>query len=156
MQDHVEPGLLFLGAEFGAFVSVNGGESWMEFSNGLPTIPVRELEIQRRDGALAAATFGRSFYVVDDYTPLRELAAGADEVLASDGHIFEVADGDMYPVLESRRGQRQRLLHGRQPADGRDHYLLGRGEPPDPRGRAPGRGTHGAASGRGHTVPDVG
>ena len=96
VQDHVEPGLLFLGAEFGAFVSVNGGESWMEFSNGLPTIPVRELEIQKREGDLAAATFGRSFYVVDDYTPLRELAAGADEVLASDGHIFEVADGDMF------------------------------------------------------------
>ena len=96
VQDHVEPGLLFLGAEFGAFVSVNGGESWMEFSNGLPTIAVRELEIQKREGDLAAATFGRSFYVVDDYTPLRELAAGSEGILASDGHIFEVADGDMY------------------------------------------------------------
>ena len=96
VQDHVEPGLLFLGAEFGAFVSVNGGESWMEFSNGLPTIAVRELEIQQREGDLAAATFGRSFYVVDDYTPLRELAAGSEGILASDGHIFEVADGDMY------------------------------------------------------------
>ena len=96
VQDHVEPDLLFLGAEFGAFVSVDGGESWMDFDAGLPTIPVRELEIQKREGDLVAATFGRSFYVVDDYTPLRELARGSGEILAGGGHIFEVADGDMY------------------------------------------------------------
>ena len=96
VQDHVEPDLLFLGAEFGAFVSVDGGESWMEFDSGLPTIPVRELEIQKREGDLVAATFGRSFYVVDDYTPLRELARGSEAILASAGHLFEVADGDMY------------------------------------------------------------
>ena len=96
VQDPVEPGLLFLGAEFGAFVSVDGGESWMDFSSGLPTISVRDLEIQTREGDLVAATFGRSFYVVDDYTPLRELARGSETILASGGHIFEVADGDMY------------------------------------------------------------
>ena len=96
VQDPVEAGLLFLGAEFGAFVSVDGGESWMDFSSGLPTISVRDLEIRTREGDLAAATFGRSFYVVDDYTPLRELARGSEAILASDGHIFEVADGDMY------------------------------------------------------------
>ncbi|MYH49550.1 MAG: glycosyl hydrolase, partial [Gammaproteobacteria bacterium] len=96
VQDHVEPDLLFLGAEFGAFVSVDGGESWMEFDSGLPTIAVRDLEIQQREGDLVAATFGRSFYVVDDYTPLRELARGSQPILASAGHLFEVADGDMY------------------------------------------------------------
>ena len=96
VQDHVEPDLLFLGAEFGAFVSVDGGESWMEFASGLPTIAVRDLEIQQREGDLVAATFGRSFYVVDDYTPLRELARGSQPILASAGHLFEVADGDMY------------------------------------------------------------
>ena len=96
VQDHVEPDLLFLGAEFGAFVSVDGGESWMEFDSGLPTIPVRDLEIQQREGDLVAATFGRSFYVVDDYTPLRELARGSEPIIASAGHLFEVADGEMY------------------------------------------------------------
>ena len=96
VQDHVEPNLLFLGTEFSAFTSVNGGESWLELGSGLPTIPVRELEIQKREGDLVAATFGRSFYVVDDYTPLRELAARSDEILASEGHIFDVKDGEMY------------------------------------------------------------
>ena len=96
VQDHVEPDLLFLGTEFGAFTSVDGGGSWLRLSSGLPTIPVRELEIQKRENDLVAATFGRSFYVIDDYTPLRELAARSDEVLASDGFIFPIADGDMF------------------------------------------------------------
>ncbi|MDX1394590.1 MAG: glycosyl hydrolase [Gemmatimonadota bacterium] len=96
VQDHVEPNLLFLGTEYSAFTSVNGGQSWLELSSGLPTIPVRELEIQKRENDLVAATFGRSFYVIDDYTPLRELAARSDEILAMDGHIFPVTRGDMY------------------------------------------------------------
>ncbi len=96
VQDHEVPSLLFLGTEFSAFTSVDGGGSWMELGSGLPTIPVRELEIQRRDNALAAATFGRSFYVIDDYTPLRELATGGDEILAADAHVFPIQDGEMY------------------------------------------------------------
>ena len=96
VQDHVEPDLLFLGTEFAAFTSLDGGASWLELSSGLPTIPVRELEIQKRENDLVAATFGRSFYVIDDYTPLRELAARSDEVLAMDGYIFPIADGEMF------------------------------------------------------------
>ncbi len=96
VQDFVEPDLLFLGTEFSAFASVNGGESWLEIGSGLPTIPVRELEIQRREGDLVAATFGRSFYVIDDYTPLRELVGEPDEILAMEGHIFPVKDGKMF------------------------------------------------------------
>ncbi|MFV1988671.1 MAG: glycosyl hydrolase, partial [Gemmatimonadota bacterium] len=65
-------------------------------SSGLPTIPVRELEIQKREDDLVAATFGRSFYVIDDYTPLRELASRSDEILAMDGYIFPIKPGDMY------------------------------------------------------------
>jgi len=96
VQDHVEPNLLFLGTEFSAYTSVDGGQSWMKLASGLPTIPVRDLEIQKRDNALAAATFGRSFYVIDDYTPLRELAARSDEILAMDGYIFPVEEGQMF------------------------------------------------------------
>ena len=96
VQDHVEPNLLFLGTEFSAFTSINGGQSWIKLGNGLPTIPVRELEIQKREGDLVAATFGRSFYVIDDYTPLRELVTRSDEILAMDGHIFSIKPGDMY------------------------------------------------------------
>jgi hypothetical protein len=96
VQDHVVPELLFLGTEFGAFASLDGGGAWLKFSSGLPTIPVRELEIQKRENDLVAATFGRSFYVVDDYTPLRELARRSAEILAADGHIFPVKPGEMF------------------------------------------------------------
>ena len=143
----MEPGLLFLGAEFGAFVSVDDGESWMDFSSGLPTIAVRDLEIQTREGDLVAATFGRSFYVVDDYTPLRELARQSEAILASGGHIFEVADGDMYVPWSPRRRERQRFLHGRQPTAGRDLHVLGGGVAADAGGRAEGRREEGAAGG---------
>ncbi len=96
VQDHVEPNLLFLGTEFSAYASVNGGQSWMKLGSGLPTIPVRELEIQKRDNSLVAATFGRSFYVIDDYTPLRDLAARSTEILAMDGYVFPIEGGDMF------------------------------------------------------------
>lgn len=73
VQDHVNPNLLFLGTEYGVYVSVDQGGNWYKFSNGLPTISVRDLVIQQRENDLVLATFGRSFYVLDDYSPLREI-----------------------------------------------------------------------------------
>ena len=73
-QDHVVPNLLFLGTEFGVFTSLDGGEHWLPLSGNAPTIPFRDLAIQRRENDLVGATFGRSFWVLDDYTPLRELS----------------------------------------------------------------------------------
>ncbi len=96
VQDPEEAGLLFLGTEYSAFASIDGGGSWIKLGAGLPPIPVRELEIQAREGDLVAATFGRGFYVLDDYSPLRELSRQSTEVLAGAGHIFPVRTGDMY------------------------------------------------------------
>jgi photosystem II stability/assembly factor-like uncharacterized protein len=72
-EDHVSPGLLFAGTEFGAYYTVNGGVNWTKLG-GLPTIPVRDISIQRRENDLALATFGRGFYILDDYSPLRAAA----------------------------------------------------------------------------------
>ncbi len=96
VQDHVEPDLLFVGTEFAAFASLDGGGSWLKLGSGLPTIPVRELEIQKRENDLVAATFGRSFYVIDDYSPLRELVRDGPGILEEEGHIFPVKRGDMF------------------------------------------------------------
>ncbi|MDG2124317.1 MAG: hypothetical protein P8J87_11490, partial [Verrucomicrobiales bacterium] len=85
-QDHVEKRLLFLGTEFGLFFSLNGGEKWMKFTGGVPNIPFRDLAIQRRENDLVGATFGRSFYVLDDYSFLREMS---EEVLKEDLHFFQ-------------------------------------------------------------------
>ena len=73
VQDHINPNLLFLATEYGIYVSLNQGDSWMKFSQGLPTISFRDIAIQKRENDLIVASFGRSFYVLDDYTPLRSI-----------------------------------------------------------------------------------
>jgi hypothetical protein len=71
VQDHVNPELLFLGTEFGVFFSVDSGGQWTKLAGGVPNIAFRDLAIQQRENDLVGATFGRSIYVLDDYTPLR-------------------------------------------------------------------------------------
>ena len=89
-EDHVDANLLFAGTEFGCYVSVNGGQNWVELSAGLPTICVRDMAIQKRENDLVLGTFGRGFYVLDDYTPLRNLTQASLE-----------ADAKIFPVKES-------------------------------------------------------
>ena len=72
-EDHVEKDLLFVGTEFGCYFTSNGGSNWLKLSSGLPTVAVRDIEIQRRENDLVLGTFGRGFYVLDDYTPLRSI-----------------------------------------------------------------------------------
>lgn len=88
-EDHEDPNLLFAGTEFSFFVSNNGGKSWRKFANGLPTIPVRDIAIQKRENDLVLATFGRGFYVMDDYSSLRNLS---EENLAKEGVLLPVRD----------------------------------------------------------------
>jgi len=78
-QDHEQESLLFAGTEFGVFFTVDGGGHWAQLKGGLPTIAVRDLELQRRENDLVLGTFGRGFYVLDDYTPLRGLNEAALE-----------------------------------------------------------------------------
>jgi photosystem II stability/assembly factor-like uncharacterized protein len=92
-QDPVNPGLLFLGTEFSFFVSFDAGASWTEFNKGLPTIAVRDIAIQERENDLVLATFGRGFYVLDDFTPLRNYSKG---MLEKPGYIFPVKEAKMF------------------------------------------------------------
>ncbi|MCX6560436.1 MAG: hypothetical protein NTZ26_07960 [Candidatus Aminicenantes bacterium] len=78
--------LLFLGTEFGAFVSRNGGQSWSSLNLNLPTVAVHDLLIHPRDNDLIAATHGRGFWILDDITGLRQ---ATDAVLAQDAALFE-------------------------------------------------------------------
>ena len=93
VQDHVRPELFFLGTEFGLFFTVDAGAHWVELNGGVPTIPFRDLALQRREDDLVGATFGRGFFVLDDYAPLREVTS---EVLAADLHLFETRDAWTY------------------------------------------------------------
>ena len=87
VQDHVNPDLLFLGTEFGVFFTANGGGQWTKLSGGVPNIAFRDLVIQQRENDLVGATFGRSFYVLDDYSPLRYVD---EEMLRSGSILFPV------------------------------------------------------------------
>ncbi|MCW8926177.1 MAG: hypothetical protein OQJ84_07975, partial [Xanthomonadales bacterium] len=106
VQDHVNPALLFAATEFGVFFTV-GDNHWTELSGGMPTISFRDLAIQKRENDLVGASFGRSFYVLDDYTPLRNLTAGK---LASETMLFPVRDALWYvprmPMGEFRTGSK--------------------------------------------------
>jgi photosystem II stability/assembly factor-like uncharacterized protein len=75
-EDLVQPNLLFLGTEFGLFVSIDGGKAWAQFKgNRFPAVAVRDLAIQPRDNDLVLGTHGRGIWVIDDITPLRALTA---------------------------------------------------------------------------------
>ena len=93
VQDHEKPGLMFVGTEFGVFFTVNGGGEWTKLKGGAPNIPFRDLVIQTRENDLVGATFGRSFYVLDDYSPLRDVDAG---MLKNESVLFPVRKTHWY------------------------------------------------------------
>jgi photosystem II stability/assembly factor-like uncharacterized protein len=64
-EDHQNSDLLFAGTEFGVYFSIDGGAKWIQLKGGLPTIAIRDMEIQRRDNDLVVATFGRGYYILD-------------------------------------------------------------------------------------------
>jgi hypothetical protein len=87
VQDHVKADLLFAGTELGIFFTTNGGGRWTKLGGGVPTISFRDLAIQRRENDLVGASFGRGFYVLDDYSALRE---ATEEALAKEAALFPV------------------------------------------------------------------
>jgi len=91
-EDHVDPKLLFVGTEFAAYASKDGGQRWLKLA-GLPTIAVREIAIQKRENDLVLGTFGRGIYILDDYSPLRAATA---EALAKPATLFPVKDALLY------------------------------------------------------------
>ena len=84
VQDHVDKNLLFLATEFGVYTSLDGGVNWQKLP-GTPNMGFRDLVIQKRENDLVAASFGRGFYVLDDYSALREMSPA---ILGSKGKLF--------------------------------------------------------------------
>ena len=93
VEDHINKNLLFAGTEFGIYFSINQGEEWIKLNGGLPTTCVRDIAIQKNENDLVIATFGRGFYVLDNYAPLREVSK---EIFEKDYHFFDVADALVY------------------------------------------------------------
>jgi photosystem II stability/assembly factor-like uncharacterized protein len=116
-EDHVDPDLLFAGTEFGLFFTADGGKKWIRLRTNLPTIAVRDLAIQERENDLVLATFGRGFYVLDDYSPLRHVAA---EIFQKDGHIFpgKTAVIQVPETGRARGSQGEQLWMAENPPEG--------------------------------------
>jgi len=92
VQDDVNEDLLFAATEFGIFFTVDGGEEWMELG-GAPTISFRDITIQRSHDDLVGGSFGRGIFILDDYTPLREVSP---ELLNQEAHLFAPRDAFWY------------------------------------------------------------
>jgi hypothetical protein len=134
-EDPVRRGLLYAGTEFGAFVSFDDGARWQSLQLNLPATPVTDLKVHRGD--LVVSTQGRSFWILDDLTPLRELAARPS---AGTVRLFtprNTARGVMGDVL----GELDLLRPDPLPFGALIHYALTRNagevrlEVVDPRGR---------------------
>ncbi|MDP5157610.1 MAG: glycosyl hydrolase [Flaviramulus sp.] len=93
VQDHVNKNLLFIATEFGIYFSVSSGQKWTQIKGGIPTISFRDLAIQKRENDLVAASFGRGFYVLDDYSALRDIS---ESIIDQKTTLFPVRDAWWY------------------------------------------------------------
>ena len=116
IQDPVEPSLLFAGTEFSFYFSFDGGKTWVKLASGLPDIAVRDIKIQEREKDLVIATFGRGFYILDDYSALRGI--NKEKLDSTEAMIFPVKDALMYIQDGDRYGQGAAVFKAKNPEFG--------------------------------------
>ncbi len=92
VQDNVEPKLMFLGTEFGLYISIDAGENWTKWKNGFPTVSTMDMIIHPRESDLVIGTFGRSVFILDNIQPLRVLAGDGLKILDNKVKAFEIPD----------------------------------------------------------------
>ncbi len=85
-EDYVNPDLLFLGTEFGLYITTDGGKKWNKFTNNMPATAVHFIDLQKRTNDLVMGTHGRGVIIIDDISPLREIN---NEVFAKKVHFFK-------------------------------------------------------------------
>ncbi len=112
-QDHKNKDILFLGTEFGVFFTLNGGNDWIKLNGGIPNISVRDIKIQERENDLVCGTFGRGFYILDDYSPLRLIR---EKDLNKDFILFPVKPAFYFrPMNISDGGEGHTFYMGKNP-----------------------------------------
>lgn len=109
-EDPNKPGLLFAGTERGVYVSFNDGDSWQKLNLNLPLTPIRDLQIHKGEKDLVVATHGRSFWVLDDITPLYEIK---DKTIKADKHLFKPR-----PAYRMQGGQSDDMSSGTNAPNG--------------------------------------
>lgn len=91
VQDPVAENLLFLGTDHGLYVSFDYGNQWNKWNKRYPSVPTRDMKIHPREHDLIIGTFGRSVWILDDLTPLRDLAQSGGDILKKPFHLFPVS-----------------------------------------------------------------
>jgi photosystem II stability/assembly factor-like uncharacterized protein len=114
-EDHANPDLLFIGTEFGVYFTIDGGSKWLQLKGGIPVTQVRDMAIQKRENDLVLATFGRGFYILDDYTPLRHITK---ETLEKQAEIFPIKDALMFIQSRGKSAQGQSYYAAKNPPVG--------------------------------------
>jgi photosystem II stability/assembly factor-like uncharacterized protein len=117
--------LLFIGTEFGLFISFNRGRSWLQLKNNLPTVPVDDIAIHPRDNDLILGTHGRSIWILDDLTPLEQMS---EAVAASDVYLFDLRPATMWRITNHKGSTGHRIFIANNPPYGAiiNYYLKDR------------------------------
>lgn len=114
VEDRINPHLLFIGTEFGCFVTLDGGANWQPFMNNLPPVAVHDLVLHPRDNDLVAGTHGRSIWIADDISPLQQAGAIGDHPL----HLFSSRPGTHWNAFNKGRIQTHFKFRGDNPRSG--------------------------------------
>ncbi|MDT0539665.1 VPS10 domain-containing protein [Croceitalea sp. P059] len=88
-EDYVNPDLLYLGTEFGLYITMDGGKNWEKFTNNMPSVAVHFIDLQKRTNDLVMGTHGRGIIIIDDISPLRDIN---NDVLNKNVHFFNTAE----------------------------------------------------------------
>ena len=88
-EDYVNPDLLFLGTEFGLYITMDGGKNWKKFTNNMPSVAVHFIDLQKRTNDLVMGTHGRGVIIIDDISPLRDIN---NDVLTKNVHFFSTPE----------------------------------------------------------------
>ena len=91
-EDYVNPDLLFLGTEFGLYITMDGGKNWKKFTNNMPSVAVHFIELHKKTNDLVMGTHGRGVIIIDDISPLRSIN---NEVLTKTLHFFDTPDTEI-------------------------------------------------------------
>ena len=116
VQDPVNKDMLFVGTELSFYFTLDGGNHWIKLSSGLPDIAVRDIAIQERENDLVIATFGRGFYILDNYAPLRDISK--EKLDTEPAILFPVKDALMYVQEGGRYGEGSAVYHAKNPPFG--------------------------------------
>ncbi|MFD2099332.1 WD40/YVTN/BNR-like repeat-containing protein [Flagellimonas iocasae] len=114
-EDPEQEGLLYLGSEESVYTSLDNGKSWINMRNNLPTVAIYDLVVHPRDGDLIAGTHGRSIWIMDDLSPLRQMSA---EVAKKQLHLFKPKEATKWITIDTGRKQPAFEFRGENPPSG--------------------------------------